>query len=604
MNLPSKSAFHRENILLCSLLLFLTLGTFCSALRNGYVIMDDPDYVTDNSMVKAGLTWSGVIYAFTANVLSNWHPLTMLSHMADCQIFGLNPWGHHLTSVCFHALNTMLVFLVLQKLTTALWRSFFVALFFGLHPLHVESVAWAAERKDVLSTFFALLTLMFYADFAARKCWRDYWIALGLFACGLMCKSMLVTLPCALLLVDFWPLNRWEKPAVPGLLLEKIPFFLLSLAASLIALVTQKTAVLSLSSLPASMRIENAFVSYARYLGKLFYPVNLAAFYPYPHSWSWLTVIGSVILFAVISLTVIVLVRRQPYLFMGWFWFVGILVPVIGLVQAGTQAMADRYTYLPSVGIFIALIWFATELTGSWRLQKIVLPTTGLIMASGYAVLTWQQVHYWHDSETLLHHTIAVTHDNSTAHFILAEVLRDQKRYAEDVQELREGLQIGPDTGWLHNQLASDLEAAGKPDEAINEYKAAMQLSPESAEAGNDLGMALGRQGRYDEAIRVYQFTLQSHPKVEVIHLNLGNALVHAGKLPEAEAEFKQALALNPNDVDAHNNLGVMLFQSHQLDAAREQFQAVLKLNPNNADASRNLAIILNLKNRAPAPAP
>jgi Flp pilus assembly protein TadD len=593
-----KNKFTPGNIIPGVFLIVLVLGIYATALQNGFTLMDDPLYVTGNNMVKAGLTWPGMIYAFTTGVAGNWHPLTMLSHMADCQLFGLNPWGHHLTSVCLHAVNTALVFLVLRRMTGAAGRSFFVAILFGVHPLHVESVAWVAERKDVLSTFFALLALLAYAGFVTGKRWGDYWIALAWFACGLMSKPMLVTLPCLLLLLDFWPLNRWDRAAIPALFREKIPFLLLSAGACSAALVTQKTSMMPVAWLPMPLRIENGLVAYVRYIGKFFYPVNLCAYYPLPGHWPQVTVILSVLVLVAVSVCVVIRMRRQAYLFVGWFWFVGTLVPVIGFVQVGMQSMADRYTYLPAVGLFIALVWLATEMAPSLARSKMVLPAAAGAIAITCSILTWQQIHYWRDSETLLRHAIAVTPANGVAHFFLAREFDGEGRPADAIAELRAGVQAEPDVAELHRQLGLHLDAAGVKQEAIDEYAAALRLEPTSPETGNMLGMALSRLGRYDAAIQVFQVALESHPDVEELHLNLGNAFARSGKPADAVAQFRLALALKPDDVGALNNLGAVLFQMRQPDAAAEEFEKALKLDPENADAHRNLDAILQMKSR------
>ena len=590
------------DLFLASTLFFLTLLLFSVTLKNGFVNFDDPTYVTDNPTVQAGLTWPGVIYAFTANVSSNWHPLTMLSHMLDCQVFGLKAWGHHLTSVCLHAVNTALVFLVLRRLTGTTWRSFWVAIFFGLHPLRVESVAWVAERKDVLSSLFALLTLFAYARFLAEKRWGFYWAALAFFTCGLMSKPMLVTLPFVLWLLDFWPLRRWHWSSARRLILEKIPFLVLAAGTCLATITTQKTAIISFHALPLSERIGHACVAYVRYLGKIFCPIHLSAFYPQMPNLSLTTILLATCLLLAISAIVLLLIGRFPYLAVGWFWFVGMLVPVIGLVQVGEQFMADRYTYFPMLGILLAVVWLVEEITRPFQQRKKILFSSATVLALGCALLTFRQIQFWQNGEVLFRHALAVTQHNGPAHFLLAGYLRVQGRHQEAIKELKEGMQFEPPDAELNENLGDELVIVRNSQAAVAAYLKSLELNPDSADVGNKLGMLLHREGRNAEAIQVFQFALQYNPKVEAIHLNLGNAFVQVGKLPEAEVAFKQALTLNPDDVDAHNNLGAILFRMHQPDAAMEQFQAVLKLDPTNAEASRNLAVILNLKHAALAP--
>ena len=594
MEQPPKSESKPGNAIPCLILAVLVLAAYAGALRNGFTILDDPQYVTDNSIVKQGLTWPGLIWAFHSNVGGNWHPLTMLSHMLDCGIFGLQAWGHHLTNVLLHAANTVLLFVLLRRMTGAFGRSFFVALLFGLHPLHVESVAWVAERKDVLSTFFALWTLLMYVNFTQEKRRRNYWLALVCFACGLMSKPMLVTLPCTMLLLDFWPLGRLERQASLRLLVEKIPFFSLAVAVSFLTLATQKVS----AAMPFSLRVENALVACMHYLGKIFWPVDLCAFYPLPDLWPLPAILISALVLAAVSAVAIWRVRQESYLFTGWFWFVGILVPVIGLVQVGMQSMADRYTYLPAVGIFLAVAWLAVEVADWLKWSKAVLPAVASVVTAICAGLTWQQTGYWRDPETLLNRVIAVAPDEGLKHFFLATQYNVLGRKDDAIREMRECVRMENGSPEMHEVLAAQLEAAGSKDEAIKEYAEAMRLAPHSVEAGNGLGMALNRLGRYDAAVQVYQVALESNPEVETLHLNLGNALAHTGKLAEAVEQFRAALALKPDDVDAHNNLGVMLFQMKQLEAAAAEFQAVLKLDPQNAEAQRNLNTIAQMKSR------
>src|ERR1041384_6646102 len=371
---------------LCILLFLLVFGAFLPSLRNDFINYDDPPYVTDNAQVQNGLSGENVRWAFSSSEQANWHPLTWLSHMLDCQVFGLQPWGHHLTSVLLHTVNSLLCFLVLQRITGAPWRSWCVAALFGLHPLRVESVAWLAERKDVLSGLFFMLVLIAYAKFVqstghtgsaisqapnptVKRCassfiiyhpfWYFYLLALVFFVLGLMSKPMLVTLPCIMLLLDFWPLHRVKKEGITTVVVEKVPFFLVAAASSVVTLLVQQRggAVIAIARLPLHLRLENALVSYCRYLAKLFWPAKLSVFYPLPPHWATPTVLLAAVLIAGVSVFVLTMWRRHPYLPVGWFWFVGTLIPVIGLVQVGAQSMADRYSYLPSIGVFIALVW-------------------------------------------------------------------------------------------------------------------------------------------------------------------------------------------------------------------------------------------------------
>lgn len=466
----------------------VTLLVYLPIRHHGFVNYDDPDYILNNSHVKAGLTWPGIVWAFLSSEASNWHPLTWISHMADCQMFGLNPAGHHLVNVLFHIANAVLLFLLLQRLTGALWRSAFVAALFAWHPLHVESVAWASERKDVLSAFFWMLALLAYTRHVTGDKWqvkrkadimspvtchssRFYWLALFFFACGLMSKPMVVTLPFVLLLVDFWPLRRISTfksqiPDLSRLLLEKIPFFALTIASCVVTRLAQSGGVWSGDSLTLKFRLANALMSYVRYLGKMFWPTDLALIYPYPHHWPLAGVIAAGLLLALISILAIYWAKRFPYLAVGWFWYLGTLVPVIGLVQAGIQSMADRYTYLPSIGLFIIVAWGLNDLVSSYPQKvKIAGLAGGLALAGCLAVMSIQ-LNYWRSSLALFSHTIEVTTDNYAA----------------------------------ENCLGTVLENLGKPDDARRLYADSVRIEPDFPLGQFNLGMILLEQGRAEEA--------------------------------------------------------------------------------------------------------
>jgi len=622
----------RAKVVLLGILLLLLVGwTFSGAIENDFINFDDPLYVTENPHIRQGLTWTGVGYAFSSIVAGNWHPLTVLSHMLDCQLYGLKPWGHHLTSVLLHAANTILVFLVLRRMTGALWRSFFVAAFFGLHPLHIESVAWVAERKDVLSTLFWLLALWAYARYAqeqgagskrpedcqsAIQCGAGnvfffppvsgfifYWLSAVFFALSLMSKPMLVTFPFVLLLLDYWPLKRWEYKSARLLIVEKTPFFLLSAAACIVTFLAQKGAntVVPLTILPLSARVGNAFVSYGRYLGKLFYPVNLSVYYP-PGHWHLATIVPLFALLVAVSIFAIALRRQQPYLLVGWLWFVGTLVPVIGLVQVGGQSMADRYTYVPLIGIFIFLTWGMDALTQHRQRQTLILSGLASAVLIACAVLTHKQIAWWKDDETLFRHALVVTRDNYMAHDFLADALGKEKRFDEAIDQYRKAIHLRPNIPDLHYDLGNALENSGQLDEAIDQYQKAIKLNSNYIDAYNTLGMALGHKGLPSEAIHQFQIALRLNPDSNDIHYNLGNALARMGHLPEAAEQFRMALKLKPDDASAHNNLGFVLFRERRIDEAIKQFQAALKLKPDYAEAQKNLAAAQAVKNTVPAP--
>lgn len=428
---------RRSVFIAISLALTVVTGLVYWHVRNfEFVLYDDPDYVTSNFHVLDGLTWHGFLWAFTAGHADNWHPITWLSHMLDAQLFGSGSYWPHMVNLLLHCVNTLVFFHVLQKMTGAIWRSAFVATLFALHPLHVESVAWISERKDVLSAFFFVLTISAYVRFVEElkarggKQKRFYWLALSLFCLGLMSKPMLVTLPFVLLLLDFWPLQRCDvtqlfsfDPAGRRLVIEKIPFFILSVAASIITFLVQKNSRDVLARLTVDTRLENALVSYARYLAKAIFPRNLSVLYPYPDHWPLLAIAGAGGLLAVLTIAAIWTRRSRPYFATGWFWFLGMLVPVIGLVQVGEQSMADRYFYLPSIGIFIVAAWGGTDLMNRAHFPKFAIGTTGVTILILGALRTSNQLQNWRDSETLFRHAIAVTTNNYSAYIDLGSAL-------------------------------------------------------------------------------------------------------------------------------------------------------------------------------------
>jgi tetratricopeptide (TPR) repeat protein len=543
---PPRPAFPAW--LVAVLLALGTLVLYWPATQNDFVNMDDPEYVTANVHVQSGLTSENVRWAFTSFVSSNWHPLTMLSHMLDCQLFGLKPFGHHLTNVLLHALNTALLFLLLRQLTGALWRCAAVAALFAAHPLHVESVAWVAERKDVLSTFFGLLSIFCYAkavtgDKDSSRITRHlslYWLSLLFFALSLMSKSMLVTLPCILLLLDHWPLRRISGFRIPdsglkSLLLEKIPFFLLAAAVCVVTLIAQKSggAVITVVDYPLGDRLENVMISYCRYLGKIFWPSDLGVFYPHAEQWPFVEVISACVLLCGITALFYLARRRYASLLVGWLWFVGTLVPVIGLVQVGKQAIADRYTYIPSIGLFILVVWGLYELTKSWRHHVIASPlaaSTAIILC---LAITRQQLGYWKDSETLFRHTLNVTVDNFVINY----------------------------------NLGVTLYKKGQANEAMEQFEEAVRLAPNYADAHVNFGVALLDQGRIDEAISQFQEAVRLKSENANAHVNLGSALLKKARLDEAITEFQKAINVKPDDADAQLMLAKVLALKQKFDS-------------------------------------
>jgi tetratricopeptide (TPR) repeat protein len=568
-------AFYQHARLISLLLALITVIIYLPVGFHEFINFDDPGYVSENRVVQNGLTWTGMKWAFTGGHEDNWHPLTWLSHELDCQLFGLNAGAHHLINVLFHAANVVLLFQLWRRLTRACWPSALLAALFAWHPVHVESVAWVAERKDVLSTFFGLWALLFYARYAQglkkaemgnAESRKFYWLAWGSLALGLLSKPMLVTWPFVLLLLDFWPLGRFQPGRTWSLVREKIPFFALVVASSVVTFWAQQRGgtVAEVRELPLGARVGNALISYCRYLEKLFWPTDLTIYYTHPGYWPFGEVLLAGLLLVGLSGLIFLVRRRHPYLLMGWLWYGGTLVPVIGLVQVGEQAMADRYAYIPSVGVLIMVIWGAKALTRRWHARQRMLFVAGLAAAVCCLGLTWQQLGYWRNSETLFRHALAITENNYVAHFSLGRAFLNQ----------------------------------GRTDAAISQFQATLRLKPNHAEGHNDLGLALFRQGRLDEAISEYRDALRLIPEYVPAHNNLGAALDQQGHLEEAIREYQIVLRLEPENVKAHNNLGIALAREGQWNAAISQFQAVLSLQPENFEAQSNLAKAQALKNQ------
>src|SRR6266550_701285 len=582
---------------LALLLVLMTVAAYLPVRQCAFLTYDDPDYVTDNRMVRAGLTGAGMKWAFTTAHADNWHPLTWLSHMTDCELFGLRPGAHHLVNVLFHAVNAALLFLLLLRVTAAKWPAAFVAAMFALHPLHVESVAWVSERKDVLSTFFGLLAMAAYARFVAddkgrvtrtksvrasivthvtRHWSRPYVLALLFFALGLMSKPMLVTLPFVLVLLDWWPLQRVSgircQTSGSGaqhtrrnsehvrLLFEKWPFFVLAVLSCLVTFLAQRAGpVVSLEQLPFGLRLANAFRSYALYLFKAIWPADLSIIYPFPsHIPAW-QLAGAGVLLAAISWFAWRLRRRCPYLLFGWLWYLGMLVPVIGLVQVGGQAMADRYTYLPLVGILIAVAFGAHDLAKRFPNGNKLAGIAATVSLMACLFVTERQLRHWHDSVALFSHALGVTENNALAHANLGIALYEEKRL----------------------------------DNAIVELERALELLPTHIDAHNNLGVVLIRKGRVDEALAQFYIALKLRPDNPKAHYNLATALSRKGDTAAAIAECETALRLKPDYVEAENNLAWLLATSPEpsllngpraLDLAREVARLSEYNDPNILD--------------------
>ena len=484
-----------EKFLFLSICLGLALVTFASywqVWNNSFIDFDDPLYVTDNRNIQSGFTIESFKWAFTTNQAYNWHPLTWFSLMLDYRLFGLNPAGYHLTNLGFHIANTLLLFYVLYLMTNALWSSVFVAALFALHPLHVESVAWISERKDVLSTFFWLLTMWFYVRYVKRPSFASYMPVFITLSLGLMAKQMLVTLPFVLLLMDFWPLNRFlnSKFSILNSIIEKIPLMCLSLIASLIVLYVQSQATLvrGMHQFPVGFRIENVLLAYVGYIGKLFYPLNLGILYPYPltNPPVWQVATAGLLLLC-ISIAVFRFSHNRRWLIVGWLWYLGTLIPVIGLVQVGLQSMADRYTYIPLTGLFIIISWGVAELAQKLKCKPAVLAATAIVVLIFLSILTYRQVSFWKDSITLFEHTVSVTKNNDILHYNLGRLYLQKGVPDKAIEHWSEAVRIKPDQPTIHKNLAALLAQNGRLDEAIDHYRQALIYKPDDTQARENL---------------------------------------------------------------------------------------------------------------------
>jgi protein O-mannosyl-transferase len=580
--------------LICTALGLITLALYLPALHHGFVDYDDQQYVTDNPRVQAGLTWHGFVWAFGFHA-GNWHPLAWLSHMLDCQIYGARPWGHHLTSVLLHAATTMLLFLVFDRMTKASWRSAAVAALFAWHPLHVESVAWVAERKDVLCAFFWMLTLWFYVRYAAKPSAPRYLLCLGSFILCLMAKPMGVTLPFVLLLLDYWPLKRisdfkFQISNFKKVLLEKIPFLVLSAIACVLTMRAQELAIVSTAGLPVLQRIFHVLAAYNHYVVAMFVPRHLAVYYPYQIHLPALTIAGAVCGLGLITFLATKNFRRRPCILVGWLWFLGTLVPVIGLVQVGDQAWADRYTYIPLIGLFVALVWLADELIENRIVLEIAAVSAGAVLIA----LTSVQLSYWKNTRTLFEHADKVTPENFMAVTVLGSLFAKEHKLNEAMQYYRTALRYKPEFPEAQFFMGNALDEEGDLDAAIAEYQKALWFLPTQEQTHIFMGMALAKEKKYDEAIAHYNAALQLNPDSAVTHNNLGRIYQTQGDLDTALKHYNAALEIDPKLALAHNNLGILLLQKGNLAEGTRQLRAALELKPEHTETEFNLALALN----------
>jgi tetratricopeptide (TPR) repeat protein len=625
-------------------LALVTLAVFCPVTSFQFLSYDDTDFVTANPHVQAGLTMEGFKWAWRSEVARNWHPITLFTHMLDCQLFEVQPWWPHLVNLLLHAANTVLLFGLWQRMTGALWRSAVVAALFALHPLHVESVAWVAERKDVLSTLFWFLTTWAYLRYAENlkspisnlKVLKGaenlkspipnlkvpkgaeslksqianfklfYGLSLVLFALGLMSKPMLVTLPCTLLLLDFWPLGRMKSGAdFWRLMAEKIPFFVLSAALCVVTYQIQRHggAVLRLQDFPLSSRLGNALISYVRYIERIFWPRHLAGLYLRTSVWAWWQVALAALFLLAVSVLVLAQRRRRPYLAVGWFWYVGTLVPVAGLVQVGMQAMADRYTYVPLTGLFVILGWGGWELACAWGLARFAPIGAGAALAV-CAALTVHQEFYWKNSETLYKRMIDATPNNYMARYNLGNLYAKENRTSEAISNLTAAIEGEPNYAEAHNNLGGIFLDQKRYDEALAHYRTAVRIHPEYlyyfnlANALADAASARHDTNEFAEAVATYHHALQLNPASSDAHHNLGLTWQAQGRVGEALAEFEQAARLDSNRVDSWTQLGFLCATQNRMPEAERAFRELVRLQPNNADAYGWLGNALGEQNK------
>jgi Flp pilus assembly protein TadD len=643
MNRP----LHKNiSLLAYGFLVITALAAYWPVLKCEFVKYDDDKYVTENPHVKRGITRESVVWAFKKPHYHMWHPLTSLTHLLDYQLFGLNPTWHHLTSLLFHIASTLLLFGILKRMTAAVWPSLFVAAAFALHPLNVESVAWVSERKNVLSTFFWMLTIAAYIRYTDRSCLGRFLLVVLVFALATLTKPIVVTLPFVLLLLDYWPLGRLqfkrlsdeqdleqaESGQVDGrrvplwrLLVEKIPLFALVTALSAVTFIAQQRGgVMSgWHNVPLKYRLANALVSYVTYISKMVWPTRLAVFYPHPFNklpiWQ---VVASVLVLLTVSVAVLWFARRRKYLTVGWLWYLGILIPVIGIVQVGSQAMADRYTYLPFIGLFIMIAWGMYELLANWRYRRIALGASVLAVLLTLAVCTRLQLRHWRNNKALFERAINVTEDNFVMNNNYANILKNMGQVEKAIEHFGKALRIRPNSPEVYNNLgnalrkldrfedavmcyqkaleikayfpqarynlAAELSRQGKTDEAIEQYRLALRLRPDDVETLSGLGFALAQKGRFDEAIGYYQKALELKPDNIIARGRLGLALASLKKFDEAIEQFQIVLEAAPEDLEMHCNVGILLAAQGKTDEAIKAYRRALKIDPNYTKA-RNL---------------
>jgi len=601
------TALHiRPGVLVCLFLVIITLTVYQQVRNHEFVNYDDGIYVTSNLEVQSGLTAANIRWALTDFHSGNWHPLTWLSHMLDIELYGMRAGRHHLNNVLLHIINTLLLFLVLSKMTGDLGPSSFVAALFALHPIQVESVAWVAERKNVLSTFLWMLTMWSYVRYLEQPEIKRYLLVILVFVFGLMSKPMLVTLPFVLLLLDFWPLGRFQfgrfdnivgnlqqNPKIIRPVLEKIPLIVFAAASGIVTLYVER--VHSFDSFPLQRRIANALVSYTRYIGKMIWPDNLACFYPYPNLFPAWKIAGAGLLLVFISFLAFKSARRHPYFLVGWLWYLGTLVPVIGLIQVGPQAMADRYAYVPLVGLFIVIAWGVPRITAGWRHKRVLLAASAGIVLAALIACTWFQIGRWQNSIILFESALKVTDDNWLAHYNLGVALTEAENYDQAIFHYKKVIDIKPGIQKVNYNIANVFAKKNNFDQAVVYNRKELQISPEDPNVHNNLANVFFAQGKLDEAVLHYTKALQINPEYADAHYNIGSLLMIKGQLKEALMHLAEAIKINPGYAEAYHQIGFILAQQGKLQGARKFLEMAIRIDPDNIEA-RDYLDLLNRK--------
>jgi tetratricopeptide (TPR) repeat protein len=620
------------------LLIVLTLITYWQVKNYAFINYDDDKYITENRHVITGLKLDNIKWAFQSTYASNWHPLAWLSLMVDAQLFGLNAGYYHLTNLFLHILNTLLLLFILYKMTGALGRSTLVAALFALHPLHVESVAWVTERKDVLSMLFMLLTFWAYINYIKKPDYKRYLLIFVAFALGLMSKPMLVTLPFVLLLLDYWPLQRFSPQTekninsaltakkAAALIYEKIPLFFLTGISITLTIIAQKAEIEFMQSIPAPLRVENALVAYCGYIFKMIWPVSLGVLYPHSVNIPLWQISVSAIFLAAVSGIAIYTIKKRPYIAVGWFWYLGTMIPVIGLVQVGVQSMADRYTYIPLIGLFIIVAWFLSDVLEKIPYKKYIIATVSAVIVLLLVTLSWSQLKYWKNSYELFTHTLEVTRDNYTMHCNLAVLLAGQGDSKAAEFHYLEALKIKPDDKDTNLNFGNLLVRQGRLDEAIEHYIAVIKSKPSFAEAYNNLGIAYVQHGDRQKAVEQFSAAVKINPGFLDAQNNLkmalsqkqvkesvstkqsaanedigafsgrmmaGTSLMKKGDLDGAIKHFQEALKIEPENINAHVSMGLVLGYKRNFDGAISHFRAAIKINPRMPEIYNSLAVAL-----------